>query len=253
MKKIITFFAVFLLISASAPAAFAKDFVLDNAGLLTSNQISYITSEIERINSVYNIEVVVATTNEYSEKSAQEQADDIFDYGGYGAGSDYSGVLMFIDMNERYIHISTAGSCIDTFTDKRIDRALDKITPSMKNEDYYEAVKSFLSVTEEYQRNPKAGLSDVNFGLITLISLVAGFLIAGIWVAVIAGKNKSKMIAQGTDYIVSGSFELTRNEDIFAGTHTTRRYIPPPSSSSGGSSTHSGSSGRSHGGGGRGF
>ena len=73
--------------------------------------------------------VVVVTENSLDGKSAQDYADDFFDYNGHGYGDDDSGVLFLIGMDERKWAITTYGYGITAFTD--MDWNIWKMNPCL--------------------------------------------------------------------------------------------------------------------------
>ncbi|MGI6705802.1 MAG: TPM domain-containing protein [Clostridia bacterium] len=85
-------------------------------------------------------------------QGANDFADDYCDDNGFGIGSDYSGLLMLINMDEREMWITTTGSAIDIFTDNRISAMTDAITGLLSNGSYYEACKEFIRRVESYAR-----------------------------------------------------------------------------------------------------
>ena len=88
---------------------------------------------------------------------------------------------------------------------------------------------------------------------IILISLVVGLVVGYISVSAMKGQLKSvQPNNRASAYIVDGSMQLARQNDLFLYRNVARVAKPKDtgSSRSGGSSTHRSSSGRSHGGGG---
>ena len=49
--------------------------------------------EANNLSSEYNMDIVIVTTNDAAGKTSREYADDFFDYGGFGVGPDYDGIL----------------------------------------------------------------------------------------------------------------------------------------------------------------
>ena len=95
-------------------------------------------------------------------------------------------------------------------------------------------------------------------GTMILIAIIPAVLIGFITVSVMKSKLKSKRARlNASEYVVPGSFHLTRNTDTFLYRTVTKTEIPRNDddhhSSGGGSSTHSSSSGATHGGGGGSF
>ena len=72
----------------SEPAANAeKTLVVDDAGLLGADEIAALTEKLQSITNTYACEASIVTVNGMGGKSAQDYADDFFDYNGYGFGA----------------------------------------------------------------------------------------------------------------------------------------------------------------------
>ncbi len=65
----------------------SKDYVVDNADLLTQTEENELSEKLQDISDELQFDVVVVTTNSTGSKTATEYADDYFDYNGYGRGS----------------------------------------------------------------------------------------------------------------------------------------------------------------------
>ena len=98
------------------------------------------------------MEAVIVTTEENSD-SAQVFADGFYMEGGFGTGSDHSGILFLIDMGNRELYISTNGQMIRYMTDSRIDDVLDDVYNYAADADYYGAAAAFLTDTEKCYSN----------------------------------------------------------------------------------------------------
>ena len=244
--------ALFMLFSFASFTLAAPPAVVDQAYLFTDSEINELNELINEIQSSVDINVVVVTTTDTDGKSAAAYADDFYDYNGYR----YDGILILIDMQHREVFISTSGSTISTFTDARINSIHDKISPYMKKSDYFGAAKIFLERVKHYEFDEHGLLPWYQSAAITHIPvlLLISAIVALISVLIMAARNKSRMTATASDYLVKNSFNLTDKKDHFLHTHTTSVYRPPSNGgSSGGSSTRTGSSGRTHGGSGRRF
>ena len=89
MKKFIAFISALTICIASAlpvMAEFTNPPVTDNAGYLTEEEFSKLSENLERIRQLYDFDVDIYTESTMDADSAQDAADDIFDYQGYGAG-----------------------------------------------------------------------------------------------------------------------------------------------------------------------
>ena len=73
----------------------------------------------------------------------QTIADAFFDSGNFGFGRLASGLIYYIDMNQRYLYVSTAGEMITVFEDY-INDSIEACTDFMANEDYKDAVLEMI-------------------------------------------------------------------------------------------------------------
>ena len=251
--------------SLSASAELLDDIlprIVDNAELISQSEEQMLNDKINDIISKYDFDVVIVTENSIGDYSPMEYADDFYDYGGYGANSAGDGVLLLISMADRDWWISTKGYGITAFTDYGIDKAGEIITPDLSAADYDAAFEKFLSVTDEYLKEAKAGTpydidnkymtsSDKTKTLLISIGIGLGIgLIAAIIVAFVLKSQLTfvKFEYAAKNYEVNGSFKLNRQNDVFLYRNVTKTR--KAENSGGGSSTHRSSSGSSHGGGG---
>lgn len=68
--------------------------IIDNAGLLTSNEESNLEYLAQSIVSFYEMDVVILTVDNTNGADVTTYADNYFDYNDYGIGDDNSGVLL---------------------------------------------------------------------------------------------------------------------------------------------------------------
>lgn len=262
MKKFITLLSCCLFIvvfSAGVRAALPQGIpfsdmalVYDETGLLSHTQIEGLTGQLKELNDNYTVTIAIAIVNNTGSRTAEEFADDFYDYNGY----DENGALLLISMNSREWHISTSGNCIDYFNDSTIKMIGEKITPYLSARDYETAFEKFI---DEADNSIGSYIEDRNlfnsFG--GYIRVFATTLLVGIALALIVVRILAAMMKTVRKQASARSYEkdlqLTGQSDIFLYSHTTRRKIETSSNSGGhggGSSTHTSSSGRSHGGGG---
>lgn len=242
--------------------------VFDSANLFSTEQESELEVAITALRASTGMDVVIATTEDAQGKSAMAYADDFYDENGFGTGSEKSGVLFLIDMDNREAYISTSGDMIDILTDSRIQSIIDSAYAGLKSEDYAAAASAFISgVTRYYSEGVPSGqvrydtdaeaaaqprtLTAGEIAIFFLIAAVVGLIAC--WIVV----SSYRMRTPTYSYPVAdkGTLNLGRCEDLFINQTITRHRIQSSNSSggAGGSSTHRSSSGRSHGGGGRKF
>ena len=96
-KKIISLLLVLALclgmtfsVSAEDAEGFANDYcrVQDMAGLMTDSEEAKLNDILDELSIRQKMDVVVVTTNTLDEKTVQEYADDIYEYGNFGYGQD---------------------------------------------------------------------------------------------------------------------------------------------------------------------
>jgi len=257
MKKIKILYVICFLIMASficeTVAAAQAPCVNDMAGYLTDSQEAELTKRLESIRQKYNFDVAFVSEVEMSGYSAQSTADDIYDYQGYGLGTNDSGILFYICKSTREYHYSTHAKGVEIFTDSRLEYLDNEVISFLRNDDYYGACMRYADIAEDFIKNPNGGVSKKieivnyirNIGLAAAASLIMAFLLTA------AKKRQMNTVAKqktANSYITDGGLDITYSRDIYLYSHVSKRAKPKNNSSGGGSSTHRSSSGRSHGG-----
>lgn len=251
--------------------------VVDKANLLTSLEEEKLSEMIKDINEKHSFDIVILTVNSIGNKTAEQFADDYYDYNNYGYGENFDGLLFMLNMEERDYYTSTTGRGIEVFTDYSIDFIHGEVINYLSSGEYFQAFEQYLSITGEllHQEQTNDIIYDYDkpfeydfaetlpkirtvklFDIEVLFaSLLFGFIIA--FISVFSMKNKMKIaIAKHSakDYVLPGTFVITKQADRFLFRTTTKVKVEKSSSNvsgkAGGSSVHTGSSGRSHGGGG---
>lgn len=238
----------------------SKDYVVDNADLLTQTEENELSEKLQDISEELQFDVVVVTTNSTGSKTATEYADDYFDYNGYGRGSNNDGALFLVDMGDRKWAISTSGYGIEAIVDSALNDMEEEIVPYLKSGDYDGAFNEFADLTYDIVNDAKNGKSysnsttsttknhkNIGTNLIVAFSIGAG--ISLIIILVYRSKLKPvKFQKEAKEYIVPGSFNLRRSDDVFLYFNITKVPIPKNNDSDDSGSFHSSSSGSSHGG-----
>lgn len=243
--------------------------VYDGADLFTSQEESRMEKTISRMREETSLDFVIVTTQGTGVKSAQAYADDFYDEGGFGRGSDYSGVLLLIDMGASEVAISTCGYGIRLLSDARIDAILDEVIGYLSQGDFFQATETFLVMTEDYaaqdvSRGPEREISSSpprvrSWGRALGIAIPVSLGIGGLTVLTVyfGAGGSGKKEGRPRSYRHYSFLDLARKEDRLVDKRVITRRIPrqPPAGSGGfgGSSTHTSSSGRTHGGGTRSF
>lgn len=262
MKKYISImFALVLTMSLSitAFAAGGSPKIIDNADLLTSSEETTLEEMAEDLADEYDMDVVILVEESIWPNDVTTYADDYFDNNGYGIGSEYSGVLLLLDMDSREWAISTCGDCIEALTDYGQEQIMDDVLDYLSDDEYYDGFYAYLKLLdkhfEAYENGEPIDVynNEDKPSLVSIISaaIIFGCVVGGFTVLLLRSKMKTVKPQRGAQsYVRQGSFTLTKQKDTFLYTNTTRTRKQSSSSSGsrGGSSTHRSSSGRSHGG-----
>ena len=262
--------------------------VVDQAGLFSETEIIQLEEKIAQCRKSTKMDVVIVSAYADGERSAEEYADDYYDYGGFGVGKKASGVLLLYYMDGPgqpggECYISTAGTMINMLTDERIESILDDVYGDLGNRDFAGATEHFLEDVKAYV---KEGVESgqytydrdtgeiVRYHSIRLYEVAIAMVIAGILAGSVCLDIKKRYAMKQSGREVSNSLQAYRADCAFhfsvAGDKMVNKYVrsvPIPrntssgsggrghsgSSSAGRSTIHTSGSGSSHGGGGRRF
>ncbi|MBR0366434.1 MAG: TPM domain-containing protein [Clostridia bacterium] len=254
-RKIISLSLLLLMLVLSLhTSAFALNPpVIDEAGYLTNYQLDSLNKKLDEIRNEYNTDVVVYIEQNMVGDDRQARADDIYDYNGYGIGSNYDGIMMYISANPREYVFTTCGSAMTAFNSRGIDYLTDVVDSYMHSSDYYSAISAYAETAAEMLEMARGGhpyneKKPMNVFIAWAIGIIAPFIIAAI-----ATKSRGKRMNTAryqdyaNEYMKPGSMNLDVSRDIFVYSTVTRTKRVKQNSG-----THTSSSGRTHGGGGGG-
>ena len=247
--------------SYEMPDTRQKERLLDAADLLTDTEEADLLQRLNTISNTHKSNVVILTVNEHAGR-IQDFADDYFDYNGFQADFDTSGVLFMLSMEDREWAISTSGSAAEAFTDYGQEYLMDQMMPFLKEGDYYGAFSEYINVSDKFfslyeqgtpydvpeqvkaPKNPLAGAA---------VSLLIGLVVAFAVIAFMAKDlHTVHMNASAAGYQSHSGIKMKVHHDTYVRTTTSRTKLPEHDESrgghGGGSSMHISSSGSSHGG-----
>lgn len=208
---------------AAVPALADTDWVVDNANLLSSMDEMKLQQTIDRIKEEYPMDIVLVTVNSIGYRSPGLYAADFYDEHGYGVGDDRSGLIFLVCMGSRDYFTAVTGDAQRVFDQSARDDIHEDVVPYLSGGQYSEAFEVYLNGVEETLRaNTPMG----RFQRMVPIILLAGVGIGCIVAFSLKRQLKSVRKKQNaTSYVVNGSFQLTRSQDIYLYTTTTRRKI----------------------------
>lgn len=244
--------------------------VSDQEGLLTEDEYLSLMEQISYLQEAYGIDAMIVTTDSFGGKTAQEYADDYYEF--LGGGED--GILFLLSMTQREWYISTVGSMIYALTDYGIQELGEDTVWYLTEVSVYDGFSYFLEALPIYLEayhsgRPVDGQADYSGSYYhgaqeeidyyednpspnLLISIAAGLIVAVIAILVMrSGMNTKRPQHSAHIYLKEGSYRLASYQDLFLYSNVTKtRRQQNNSSGGGGSSVHRSSSGRRHGGGG---
>lgn len=261
----------------SVNAAEEKLRFADDYGLVSEEVAKSLNEELAELSDSRQIDFIVrfvADVFNPEDEEYKSYLEEIFydSSADYGYGTD-SGMMLLVDEGNRKIYVHAFGKAEAVFQRRsNIDKVISAVGKHLKNEDYEEAVRTFVDEsykiyqtleesetttqsrttqrrsTEQpkttYRRNGfLAFLANLFRGKTLLIGLIGAIIIAG---GMFLSHN-SKTKGAASVYEVNNSFNMEYKEDSFRNKSVTSRTIQTSSSSGGGggSSSRSGGSGGS--------
>lgn len=124
MKRL---FAVIIVFVCITTVSFAEPWrVFDNAGLFSTEDVEAIEQAIYTFQRETNLDFAVLTTDDYlGYNNRTAIADSFYDSENFGFGRLASGMLYYLDMNQKYPCVSTCGEMIGIFDTDTLDEAFD--------------------------------------------------------------------------------------------------------------------------------
>ncbi len=232
-------------------AAFENPPIIDDAGYLMQSELAKLSEELEQIREKYNFEVAIYTESEMSGNTAEEAADDIYDYNGYGAGENDDGIILYICRDTREYHFSTHGKGLEYFNKNGLIYLESKVLPYLEYDNYYKAFEVYSKTADELLKMARDGnpYNEKNLSTKYIVGVILVCLLAPLLLAYIMMKKKLKKMKTAvendyaTNYMKPGSMNISVSRDLFLYSRITKTERPKESSG-----THTSSSGRTHGG-----
>lgn len=250
---------------ATVKSRFEKPALLvDNGGLLYDDEKEELLAKLTEISKRQGLDLVILTEDSLNGQTAQEYADNYFDFNSYGQGKAHDGVLLLVSMTERDWYISTTGYGIYAITDGGVEYISNQFVKYLSAGDYALAFNTYADLVDQFVSQAKTdkpydrgNMPKEPLSLLWLpASALLGLFVAWAITALLKGQLQSVQNESGAEnYMKKDSFKLTNSQDLFLYRNVTSVPIPKNNNSSGfrgggGSSSHGSFSGGSHGGGG---
>ncbi len=254
--------------------------VLDYANLFTQSEAAEIEELAKDVKEHIRMDVVILTTEDAQGYETKYFADEV--YNGmmgkeYGTGSDHSGFIYTIDMDNREVFIQGYGKAILYLTDSAAENIIDVIFPYITNGQYgASAIHALNEVRDLYDRGIQKNqyTYDSETGEIVryksvqpiegIVSAVVAFVVSFFFFNGVRSSHKhnakmSRNAGLNVGFAKGAMNPLESEQDQLINQRTYTRTIPTSTHRSGGggssgrSTTYRGSSGRSFSGSGRKF
>lgn len=231
--------------------------VFDDVGLLTSEQAAALDAKLGKISVDHDFDVVVAVVDSLDGWTAHKYAAEVFEYFDFGRGSEKSGAILLISMEDRDFGFATTGGYGEyVFSYPDGQYYLDTFyLPYLKNNKYNEAFNAFADAADDFLTQAEAGKpysagsipksSEEKrqiYAICIIVSLVIGLIVALVLKAQLKSVRKD---AYARAYIREGSMNLRKQHDKFLYSSVSKTERNNNSSGGGGGGSFSSSSGGS--------
>jgi len=220
----------------------------DGADLLSQSEEDHISDLARNLSDKKQINVIVVTTEEKG--SSYEQNDDgsesfasdkYVELSAFKSFKDNSGVLILIDMENRYVYVYTYATAHAAVTNEECVQMTDSVVPSLKDKQYSDALESLIG---------QISANDFFSGALVWLYIlyIAGpVAIVALVLWIVLHNKRSKVSTTYATYLDMTNTRDTGDQDIFDHKTVT---VTTTSSSSGGGHGGGGGGGGGHSGGG---
>lgn len=255
----VALFASLAICVAATPAFGAGAHVYDEAGILTSEEVSRLEAQADEVEQERGFSVNIVTVDDYKDISTASVFDaTVAKYKELSLdGDDGSGIVLLLSMSERDFSVVVNGDR-GNYAFNREGRALltEFFLDDFSDDEWYRGFSDYIDWCGIYLSAADAGrpFSDENppedaAGLLFDIAvgiglaLLAAVLLTALIMAGLMRRMKSVEPASCASAYVSGQLQLDERSDVFTHTTTIRERVVEKSSSGGGGSLSSSSSG----------
>lgn len=258
MKKLISVLLCLVLmlpLSISLKAEKEIPYVDDQAMILSPTEKQSLTRIAEEASQKVGCGIYIVTVLDYQNLGYEGYIEGVLrkyyaDYG-YGTGENKDGVILMLSMLERDYSLYTHGFGDSGLSDPAMDYLVDTFLRDFSHDSWYNGFEHYISCTEDLlQRTLDGHPYDENTltPIEKILSLVISVLIALGLSNLLTAYHVKKLhsVEMETDaQEFAGALALSRKEDRYTHTTTSRVYDPPSSSSSSGGRSGGGGSSRS--------
>ena len=237
MKNRVRIIAVFMMVAMFSMLLVGfdstKNKIFDEAGLLTAQEEAKLQQRCIDIAMKTNVDITIVTTDETGGLTSKQYAEQYYVNHGFGYDSSPgNGILLLIDMDNRYAWITTSGTVKTYITDEKSVDITDSISSKLTKKDYYAACNKYL---DKVAYALPGGMTEMDkfldhLFICLLIATGAGVAV----VAVMMYNAKARMTVGSNTYVNEQEFDVLEKSDVYINTTVVRHKIQTNSGSSGG-------------------
>lgn len=234
--------------------------VVDNAGVLTPDDLATLNTMADNVSEQYQCDVAYILVSGTDGKDSESYTFVFYEQNGYGYGDNDDGIMLLIDVANRQFRCITHGYGAYAVTDAGQEYLEDSYLKHLKNSNWAKAGEAYISAVDTLLSGARSAapydvgnMPEESLGAVwILIDVLIGFVLAFIPVGIM--KHKLKTVEARDDaanYVRNGSFQLIHSRDHLVNSYITKTPRPKDddnhSGGGGGTSFTSSSSGRSYG------
>lgn len=234
-------------------------YVTDDAGLLTDRQISQLEQRADALAQSSGIGVYIRTVDDYADygfSDVETASYTLYHNDALGVGDGRDGILLLLSMaNRKYATFVYGDKAEALFPSSALQQLEDGFLDDFRHDDWYGGFcdyidgcagvlsgESYTGGDSDYAYDAGFSWSQLlrNFGIALVISCVIALIVCLIL------KAKMRSVRRQTEaraYVTPEGLHLTRRDDVYTHTTTTRRKIERDNDHSGGGSDFSGGGG----------
>ena len=216
----------------------SKEYVYDNAGILTADEISKLKSQCKKASADSECDIVIITTNIGHDGSTMDSyLKQFLDDNGYSQNA----VIYGVDMKSRADRMYTQGKAGTDISQETIDDIRKACGEKLSDKEYYTAFS-------KYVKNMNMCMTTSIVKKLTYKMWIKLLIASGVAVAAVLTmmhNAKARMTVSSTEYTKDHNFKVNDRRDVFINTTVVTRHIEHNNSSgsSGGGGGNSGSGG----------
>ncbi|MBY8914185.1 TPM domain-containing protein [Bacillus sp. YC2] len=207
-------------VHTSAEASGQKQYVYDNANLLTKEEIGKLEALAGKLGAKRKTDFIILTVNGTDGKDIAQYAGDFYDSHFHG-----STAMLTIDMKGREVFISGYQKAEKYLDSSRLNTIRNTISSDISAGHYDKAFQTYMKMSYKDMGKSPGDQSD-NLLFKWWFQLIAAAAVAGIAVTVMVYNSGGKVTVTGSTYMNHDTSEVLDQHDTYIRTTVTRERKP---------------------------